>query len=191
MKPLIPFLICSVFLLSASFVADDKPAWTQAELDAANTAKNVSYIDSTGKEIIRYVNLARMYPKRFAAIEVQDQYGGADAASLLKDLKTIEPRTALQPDSALTISATCFQQEQDRNGETGHVRKKCAEGDYLGENCSYGMSTPRSIVMQLLIDEGISSHGHRWNILDPRFSRIGVAFGHHKKYNTSAVLDFR
>ena len=192
MKPLITLLLFAAGItLSLSFTPAVAPTWTQQELDAANTAKNVSYMDSTEQQIVMYCNLARLYPKRFAAIEVQDQYGGSEAESLLKDLKTIEPRTALLPDSGLTESATCFQLEQSKNGDTGHDRKKCSEGDYLGENCSYGMGTPRSVVMQLMIDEGIPSHGHRWNILDPRFSSIGVAFGNHKKYNKSAVIDFR
>jgi len=174
--------------------------WTIDELHAANTAGTCGYMDSTERDLIKYCNLARMYPKKFASIEVQnyngpvehpDQYKNSNnKRSLISDLNASAPTTALQPDSALTIMATCFQLELEASGNTGHNRKRCTE-DYRAENCSFGKSTAKDIALQLLIDEGVASLGHRKNILNPQYSQLGVAFGNHKKYRNCCVMDFR
>jgi uncharacterized protein YkwD len=188
--PTILLLAIFPLTLAVGFINQATPAWTPKELAAANTAKNVTYMDSVEKEIVMYCNLARMYPKRFAAIEVDGHYYGEDAVSLAKELRSITPRTALQPDSALTANANCFQVEQGKSGERGHLRKECTT-DMRGENCSYGKSNALSVIMQLMVDEGIPSHGHRWNILNAGYTKIGVALGEHKTYFHSAVLDFK
>jgi uncharacterized protein YkwD len=59
-----------------------------------------------------------------------------------------------------------------------------------GENISYGASTGRDIVVQLLIDDGVPSRGHRKNNLGKDFAFVGVAAGTHKNYGMMAVLDF-
>ena len=60
----------------------------------------------------------------------------------------------------------------------------------MGENCSYGYNDSESIVMSLLIDEGVASLGHRKNILSKDFKRVGVAIGKHPTYKYCAVMDF-
>lgn len=182
--------VYTTLILSTSFISPQTVTWTPSELNSANTAKNVTYMDSVEKEIVMYCNLARMYPKRFTIIEVDGHYYGEDATSLSKELRSINVRTALLPDSVLASSASCFQQEQEKSGATGHKREKCSENFYA-ENCSYGRSNAKSVVMQLLLDEGIPSHGHRWNILGTEYTKIGVAFGEHKKFLNCAVLDFK
>jgi uncharacterized protein YkwD len=44
--------------------------------------------------------------------------------------------------------------------------------------------------MQLLIDDGIESLGHRKNILEPKYQWIGIAIEPHKTYRTNCVMDF-
>jgi hypothetical protein len=60
----------------------------------------------------------------------------------------------------------------------------------VGENIDYGSSTGRDIVVQLLIDDGVSSRGHRKNNMGKDFAFVGVAAGTHKRYGMMAVLDF-
>lgn len=176
------------------------PAWTPEERAAANTARNVAYMDTVEKEIIMYCNLARLYPKKFSEIEVANYWGTKESPnhyqnsenrkSLIRDLESMKPVAALQPDSLLTEMATCFQQELNKTGNTGHDRKICKE-DYMAENCSFGKFTAKDVVMQLLIDEGIISLGHRKNILNIEYTKLGVAFGEHKVYRKCAVMDFK
>jgi len=193
------YLICIV-LACISFRNVQTQSWTAAELDAANTAKNVTYLDSTEKEIVKYTNLARLYPAKFKTIEVQNYIGtieqpeqyknSENKRSLMRELAQMKPVAALLPDSLLTEMANCFQAELAVSGNTGHDRKKCTE-DYSAENCSFGKYRGKDIVLQLLIDEGVASLGHRKNCLNASYTKLGVSFGDHKKYRKCAVMDFQ
>ena len=43
------------------------------------------------------------------------------------------------------------------------------------ENMVGGEGNARSLVMKLLIDSGISSRGHRYNLLNPEWKYVGCA----------------
>ena len=188
------------FIITLSYGFMDDARWTSDEINKANTAKNTSYMDSTERAIVFYCNLARMYPKLFSQLEVKDYYGttenpdeyknSANRRSLMRELESMEPVPPLQPDSVMALLADCFQKELEKSGEVGHDRKKCSD-DYMAENCSFGKVTARDVVLQLLIDEGVPSLGHRKNILSKEYTRLGVAFGDHKKYRKCAVMDFK
>jgi hypothetical protein len=49
--------------------------WTSEELEKANTAVNTYILSSEEKDVIKYINLARLYPQKFADLEVKDYYG--------------------------------------------------------------------------------------------------------------------
>jgi len=199
MKQFLLFFIFAASFSGFAFV-QQTDSWTAEELCAANTAKNITYMDSTERDIIMYCNLARMYPAKFSKLEVQNYIGSieqpeqyknsSNKRSLMTDLSHGKPTTALQPDSALEQMAGCFQLELAASGNTGHDRKHCTE-DYMAENCSFGKSMAKDIVLQLLIDDGVASLGHRKNILNPVYTKLGVAFGDHKKYRKCCVMDFR
>lgn len=191
--PLLAALLCFGFTVQTE-------SWTAEELKSANTAAGCRFMDSTERELVKYCNLARMYPKKFAKLEVQNYNGSVEQPeqyrnsenkrSLIRDLNASKPVGVLLPDSALTEMANCFQLELAASGKTGHDRKKCSE-DYLAENCSFGKSTAKDIALQLLIDEGVASLGHRKNILNEKYATVGIAFGTHKVYRQCCVMDFR
>lgn len=60
---------------------------------------------------------------------------------------------------------------------------------YAAENISSGEATARGIVVQLLIDDGVPSRGHRENILNPVLTRVGVAIAPHKEWRWTATID--
>jgi uncharacterized protein YkwD len=200
MKKYILLLFLFAGLSSFTTSSPETESWTSQELSAANTAVNIAYMDSTERDIILYCNLARMYPAKFSRLEVADYIGSveqpeqyknsANKRTLMNDLAHSKATTALLPDSALEQMANCFQLELAASGNTGHDRKNCTE-DYMAENCSFGKYRAKDIVLQLLIDEGVASLGHRKNILNPAYTKLGVAFGDHKKYRKCTVMDFR
>lgn len=63
-------------------------------------------------------------------------------------------------------------------------------GVAAAENVDYGNNVAEKIVMSLLIDDGVSSRGHRESILNPELKFIGLAYGSHKAYNHMFVMDF-
>jgi uncharacterized protein YkwD len=107
----------------------------------------------------------------------------------------------LMPSPGMSRAAKDHVNDQGPKGGTGHDSSNGnSSGDRLnrygkwekklGENISYGASTGRDIVVQLLIDDGVPSRGHRKNNMGKDFAFVGVAAGTHKKYGMMAVLDF-
>lgn len=60
----------------------------------------------------------------------------------------------------------------------------------FAENIDYSRSTPRDIVISLLIDDGVPSRGHRNTILSHLFNVTGVAKGYHKTYGVFCVINY-
>ncbi len=109
--------------------------------------------------------------------------------------------------SSLTLSAGiskgCLDHVNDHGskGLTGHTGSDGSEpwdranryGKWsitFGENISYGEKTARKIVLQLIIDDGVPSRGHRENIYNSKFTKLGAAFGSHTKYDYMCVIGF-
>lgn len=168
---------------------------------AAHTAVNISELTAEEKEIIRYVNLARMYPRKFAELEVKNYLGPKEFGdylktstykkSLLEDLKNRSPVAPLHFDERMYVLAKCFAREMGIRNYTGHRRKDCSSEGLMGECCNYGDSMGRDIAIGLLIDHDVPSLGHREICLSGRYRGIGVSIAPHKSYRYGAVLDFR
>ena len=173
------------------------PAWSEQELSKANTAKDISQLSAQERDIVLYLNLARLYPKKFVEVELLDYYGGngfesmlsPNRLSLVAELYEADSACALVFYAAQTKEARCLANEQRKNGEVGHTRHKCSRMQG-GECCAYGPQTGREIVLQLLIDEGVDDLGHRANCLNNGFGSIGVAIATHPKFDYCAILDF-
>ena len=72
----------------------------------------------------------------------------------------------------------------DRMDRYGKWQSKC------GENCSFGCATAEDIICQLIVDDGLSSRGHRNNIFSSDFGVTGVAYAPHKSQEHCCVLDY-
>jgi uncharacterized protein YkwD len=61
----------------------------------------------------------------------------------------------------------------------------------IGENISYGSAKGHDAVLQLAIDDGVPSRGHRTNIFKPDYAEVGPCEGPHKGYRNMAVGIYR
>ena len=174
--------------------------------ERANTAKNADYLSKEEKEVVLYMNLARLDGKWFIKniIEKNKEFVNQNSKryvnSLIKDLKSTPELKALNPSKNLTRAARYHAKDMGKTGKTGHRSsdgtetfkriKRFAKGGYMAENCQYGYYEPLKIVLDLLIDDGIHSLGHRKNILNKNYTYVGVAIEPHKKYGVNCVQDF-
>ncbi|MEI6900319.1 MAG: CAP domain-containing protein [Bacteroidota bacterium] len=176
-------------ILTVSIV--DSAGWSIAEIKQANTADSVTYLSQSEKELYYYLNLVRIAPQKFAKLYLKDLQGSKDPykSSLLRELRTLKPMKALSPERKLFNSAKCHAVESGKRGYTGHNRFKCEEY-FSGECCSYGLGNAKEIIISLLVDQGVSSLGHRKICLDQYYSRLGASIQPHKSWGVNAVLDF-
>ena len=187
------FLIAIIFLFANNCSAQQ---WTEQEFEAANTARDIQSLTDEEKEVIRYINLARLYPKKFAVLEIEshkDDYSNGQVSyvnSLLSTLKNTKAVDALIFDESMYQLAKCFALESGSSGAVGHHRINCKQG-FDAECCSYGFNSGREIVIQLLVDAGVPSLGHRRICLDNSMNTIGVNIQSHAKYEHCCVLDFK
>ncbi len=157
-------------------------------------------------EVLKLLNEARTDPPSFLEkrllpyLEENPMQENQYVTSLLNELKSRQPVSALTLSPQLSTLARSHAADMGKRGTTGHassngtsfvnrVRKK-VKGGMIGENCDYGNETAIDIVMSLLIDDGIQSLGHRKNILNGQFHFIGIAIEPHKTYGTNCVMDF-
>jgi hypothetical protein len=197
MKSFIIFLI--MFISSFIFAQNNNQEWTTEELQSAKTGDTCSFLEPIEKDVVMYLNLARMYPKKFKVIELKGYYGTKKYGDYLKGspyitsleemLDTLVPMNALIPSDSMTSYSKCFAKEMGASGTVGHERINCPKINKYAENCSFGMTNGKDIVMQMLIDHNIVGLGHRINSLNPRYLYIGVAFDKHKEWGECCVMN--
>ncbi len=107
----------------------------------------------------------------------------------------------LMPSEGLSRAASTHAADQAQTGEIGHMGSDGSDpfermelyGDitgYAGENISYGSDDGLRILLQLLVDDGVPSRGHRKNILSDNFSQIGVGIDLHPEYGSLCVVGY-
>jgi hypothetical protein len=216
-KILIRYIFLIVFIEGFSYleISAQKPVFfSEEELKLANTAVHVNYLSDEEKEVIKYMNLARMDGKKFFDAYIQqfvDQYNqlytpkikpnNKYVKSLKKDLYEIKQLPVIAPNKLLTKASVYHAKDMGKTGKTGHNSsdgatfvkriKRITGIEYnISENCDYGFNKGLDIVCHLLIDNGISKVGHRKNILNSEQRQVGVSIQPHKIYKFNCVTDF-
>lgn len=62
----------------------------------------------------------------------------------------------------------------------------------FGECLWYGsdLADARTIILDLIVDDGVASRGHRKGVLNPRYDTVGVAYGPHATFGRMAAIEF-
>lgn len=148
------------------------------------------------------MNLARINPKKFResilkSYIINRNLDNTEAIkSLNAELKSLKPMEEFYVDDELQSLAVNYAISSGAKGQVGHYQFSqrfkgiLKQGKLCGENCQYGYNTALEIVMDLLIDEGVSNYGHRKNMLNPQFKLVGTAIRPHKKYEVCCVIEF-
>ena len=184
-------------------VASSSPVWTDDEIKVATTNTDVQYLSYEEKEVIKYCNLVRLYPQKFSKLYLSSpkyiNNKNSYVISLLKELSEISPINTLMPNPDLAKAAKAHALDMGQHGTVGHDSSNgtpCAQRvsalykNFAGECCQYGSKEPLQIVLDLLIDNGVPSLGHREMILRSNANEIGVAIMPHQIYRSNCVLDF-
>lgn len=197
-------ILCSTVLLFA----------TPAKADTVAPA----YLSALEAGIVDEVNLARTQPDRYAELieqmrpefqgrfrvregklPVRTEEGLPAVDEAIDYLRRAKPLKPLSPSPGMSRAAQDHADDQSRSGETGHEGSDGSEapqrmaryGRWLeraGENIAYGYGDARETVMQLIIDDGYPSRGHRKNFFTPEFRRIGVGCAPHRKYRRMCTM---
>ncbi len=174
------------------------------------------------ENILRELNAVRTNPKEYAEkiisprlqyfigsvytggkVFLQTQEGKTAVLECITALNNTQPMNELALETGLTKAAQGLADDQAEHGITGHTGSDGSDlvqrinrfGEWsgsCGENCAYGTKTAREIVVQLLIDDGVPSRGHRKNILNPAFQKVGTGFSDENQapYGAVSVMDF-
>ncbi len=183
-----------------AIVAFMMPMTSFASMVGNDTAKNVVYMTKGEKEVVRILNEARTDPPTFAKKYLKGN-SIAEAKECYMQMLSMKPLHPLLPSEQLTMSAIAHAIDMGRTGKVGHigtngsnlktrVEDQCTWGGMISENCSYGHKNPLDIVLQLLIDRGVTDRGHRKNIFSKDAKYVGVSIQPHKKYIYNCVMDF-
>lgn len=190
---------------------DDEPSnnqtitvdgYTAEEIAKANTAANATNMNQVDKDIIMYCNLARMDGTRFwnnvasKNLEKPSSY----TQSLKSDLAQVSDFPMMQPDKGLCASAKSHGDDMSKNNFFSHQSSdgtktfdriaKFYSGYARNENIAAGNSKAIDIVMQWLVDEGVSSLGHREAILKVNNIAVGIYTCRHPDWGHCSVMDF-
>lgn len=127
--------------------------------------------------------------------------GVAAVDEAIRFLSRQKPVPLLVWSAGLAAAAAELVMEQGKSGGTGHngahsggmqtrIERHGMWKGRIGEAIAYGPNDARMIVIQLIIDDGISDRAHRKNLFNPDFAGSGVACGPHPGFGSVCVIDF-
>lgn len=148
------------------------------------------------KLVLYYINYARMKPQEFLkkfVLPYNRDTTESYVKSLIQTLRTMKPVGPLSANRSLYEGARCHAEESGRTGYVGHEHKNCKK-IYSAECCAYASySEDKALhyVLQLLVDKGVSSLGHRKILLMDDLHTVGISIRPHMTFGENVVLDFQ
>jgi uncharacterized protein YkwD len=198
----------------AAWLAED--GWPVEQI---NTARNAQYLNDDEKNMILAMNLIRHDPVKYAQLYVQPRIelfdgkiyrfpgriairtneGAAAVKELHRELLKAKPAPLFYPSPGMSRAAKDHAQYMKRTRTAGHEgqggmgARLNRHGKWIrsiGENLAWATSNADETIMVLMIDDGIKNRGHRINILNPSYKKVGVAIDDHPKFSKSWVIKY-
>ena len=171
-------------------------------------APRAARADTFEDEVLAELNFARANPTKYArelqrhdaAYDRDDRYADPEAVEDAVDfLMRQPPLPPLRREAQVAAAAAAHADAQGPRGGLGHGapgglgRRLQSRGVWAGlaaESISYGQSTPRDVVRQLVVDSGVPNRAHRRDVFSPAYQVAGVGCGRHTAYGAMCVIDF-
>ena len=191
-------MILLILTATSTFAGSSLERGVLDELNFART-KPAAYAGLLRQHRKLYKGRSIFYPGRNVSISTAEGVSAVDEA--IRFLDRQKPLSRMQFSVGLAEAAADLADDQADSSSTGHNGRKSRSmmqriehhGEWLseiGENISYGYNDPRLVVIQLIVDDGVRNRGHRINIFNPAFHRVGIACGPHAGYGSMCVMDF-
>ncbi|MDR1860723.1 MAG: CAP domain-containing protein [Bacteroidales bacterium] len=144
------------------------------------------------------------YLKIPGALVLITNEGKAACEEAISFMKEQSSMAALELNTGLNKAAQNLCNEQSKSGDTGHFSADGkAPKDRMqlfgtfspaawacGESISYGSPSARRAVIDMLIDDGVNSRGHRTTLMSGNWTHVGFGWASHPTYRTMYVMDF-
>jgi len=134
-------------------------------------------------------------------VRIRTVEGARAVREAIAFLKRATPVPPLTWSRGLARAARDHARDQGPAGATGHggsdgstmEQRMERYGQWqlvAAENIDYGAAEARQVVISLIVDDGVSSRGHRKTIFDATLQVAGVGCGPHRTYRTMCVVDY-
>jgi uncharacterized protein YkwD len=173
----------------------EKAVLEEMNLARTNPAQYASYLEALRKY---YQGKTLKQPGVAAVVTVEGATALEEAISFLRQAKPLPP---LQLSTGMCRGAKDQSFDQGQSGGVSHQGKDksfswdrvARYGEWktpVSENIAYDSGTARDIVINLLVDDGVSTRGHRNNIFNSSYIVTGVACGSHPLFGGMCVCTF-
>jgi uncharacterized protein YkwD len=172
------------------------------------------------RAVLDELNLARTRPAEYASYVEEHKKNYKGPGAVLVDgrkfrtaegvravdeavafLRSATPLAPLSDATPLVRSARGHAHDIGPRGMTGHAGTDGSQPpdriaqfgtprSTSGEAIAFGSVSPRLIVVQLIVDDGVPDRGHRNSVFNPAFRMAGVAIGAHKGFDYLCVINF-
>lgn len=134
-------------------------------------------------------------------LPLRTEEGVAALDEAIAFLEAARPAGPLRFNEGLALAARRHAQDLGPRGALEHVGSDGAKlsdrlnrlGVWQGliaENISTGEPEARQVVIQLLVDDGVPSRGHRRNLFNPELHQAGAGSAPHRDYRVVTVIDY-
>lgn len=143
----------------------------------------------------------KLYQEPGMPYQIRTNEGRSAVVEAAKALYRTGTLGRFEHSAGMSRAALDHAMDNGRHNKTGHagtdgstmsmrLRRYGTWSGGAGETIAYGSMGGREVVIDLIIDDGVPSRGHREIILTPGFQVVGVGCAPHKRYRVVCVIDF-